>query len=47
MSITILRQMCQEMIAELEDCVRVIDEEETINRDWSDKISNAYRILCD
>lgn len=46
MSPAVLKQMCEEIISELKECIDVVEEDGSISRDWSDKIFEIYKMVC-
>jgi len=47
MSKEVLIQMCEEMIAELRDCIdNLNDDWGDLKSEWKDIIFDAYKIIC-
>jgi len=48
MSNNVLKQMCIEIIDELNDCINILNEGDgSLNKDYQNRILDIYKIMCD
>ncbi len=48
MSNNVLKQMCIEIINQLNDCINILNEgDSNLNKDYQNRILDVYKIMCD